>query len=197
MKKIILKTISAIIRSLLRIRGVKTGQGSLVLGWPHISFKGGKNSIIIGKNTTIHSWRKMNGVLTNRSTIVAGTRDARIEIGDGVGISGATIFATNCISIGKGTLIGADALILDSDMHFQDGTGQWRSLLYTEHPGSPVSIGQNCFIGARTIILKGVTIGDSCIIGAGSVVSKNVPDNHMAYGNPAVVVPRKATEQPQ
>lgn len=165
----------------------------MILGWPHISSKGGKNSIVIGKNVTIHSWRKMNGVLTNRSTIVAGTRHAHVKIGDGAGMSGATIFATTSVSIGEGTLIGADTLILDSDMHVQDDTGKWQSLLHAEHPGIPISIGKNCFIGARSMILKGVTIGDSCVIGAGSVIAKDVPDNHIAYGNPAVIVPRNTT----
>jgi acetyltransferase-like isoleucine patch superfamily enzyme len=41
------------------------------------------------------------------------------------------------------------------------------------------------FVGARAIILKGVTIGDRAVIGAGAVVSKDVPAGHIAAGNPA------------
>ena len=44
------------------------------------------------------------------------------------------------------------------------------------------------FIGARSIILKGVTIGDRAVIGAGSVVSKDVPADCIVAGNPAKVV---------
>ena len=53
---------------------------------------------------------------------------------------------------------------------------------------APVKIGSDCFIGAGSIILPGVTIGDNVIIGAGSVVTKSIPDNSIAVGNPARVI---------
>jgi len=52
----------------------------------------------------------------------------------------------------------------------------------------PVKIGENCFIGGRSMIMPGVEIGNNCIIGAGSIVTKSVPDNCIAAGNPAVVI---------
>lgn len=51
-----------------------------------------------------------------------------------------------------------------------------------------VKIGNNVFIGAKSIILKGNTIGNNVIIGAGSVVSNNIPDNVVAAGNPCRVI---------
>lgn len=51
-----------------------------------------------------------------------------------------------------------------------------------------VTIGNNVFIGANTIILPNVTIGDNVIIGAGSVVSKDIPSKSVAAGNPAQVI---------
>ena len=43
------------------------------------------------------------------------------------------------------------------------------------------------WIGGNVIILPGVTIGDNCTIGAGSVVTKDIPANSVAYGNPCKV----------
>jgi acetyltransferase-like isoleucine patch superfamily enzyme len=51
-----------------------------------------------------------------------------------------------------------------------------------------VIIGTNCYIGAGTIILPGVTIGDNSIIGAGAVVTKSIPPGSVAMGIPAKVV---------
>ena len=52
---------------------------------------------------------------------------------------------------------------------------------------SPVKIGNNVWIGGNVIILPGVTIGDNCTIGAGSIVTKDIPENSVAYGNPCKV----------
>lgn len=49
-------------------------------------------------------------------------------------------------------------------------------------------IGKNCYIGARAIIIGGITIGDNCKIGAGSVVVKSVPDNCTVVGIPAKII---------
>lgn len=49
-------------------------------------------------------------------------------------------------------------------------------------------IGENCFIGGRSLILPGVRIGNNCVIGAGSVITRDVPDNCIAAGNPARVI---------
>jgi acetyltransferase-like isoleucine patch superfamily enzyme len=49
-------------------------------------------------------------------------------------------------------------------------------------------VGDNCFIGARSIIMPGVTVGEGSIVGAGAVVTKDVPARSLVAGNPAVVV---------
>lgn len=53
---------------------------------------------------------------------------------------------------------------------------------------APVVIGSNVFIGFQSLILPGVSIGDNCIIGAGSIVTKDVPSNSIVAGNPARVI---------
>ena len=50
---------------------------------------------------------------------------------------------------------------------------------------SPVIIKDGAFIGAHSIILKGVIIGEKSIVGAGSVVTKSIPDGEIWAGNPA------------
>ena len=53
---------------------------------------------------------------------------------------------------------------------------------------APIVIGADTFIGARAIILKGVTIGPRSIVGAGAIVSRSVPEGSIVAGNPASVV---------
>lgn len=52
----------------------------------------------------------------------------------------------------------------------------------------PISIGNNVWIGASSVIIPGVTIGDNTVIGAGSVVTKDIPANVVAVGNPCRVI---------
>lgn len=54
--------------------------------------------------------------------------------------------------------------------------------------GGEIKIGNNCFIGLNTLILRNSTIGDNCIIGAGSVVCSTIPANSVAVGNPCKVI---------
>jgi acetyltransferase-like isoleucine patch superfamily enzyme len=49
-------------------------------------------------------------------------------------------------------------------------------------------VGENCFIGGRSMILPGVEIGDNSIVAAGAIVTKSVPPRSIVAGNPAVVV---------
>lgn len=51
-----------------------------------------------------------------------------------------------------------------------------------------VTIGNNVFVGAGSIILPNVTIGDDVIIGAGSIVANSVPSKTVCAGNPARVI---------
>jgi acetyltransferase-like isoleucine patch superfamily enzyme len=78
------------------------------------------------------------------------------------------------IHIGAETYIAFDAAILSHDT--------------TRRMYRHTRIGRRCFIGARSIILPGLTIGDECIIGSGSVVTKDIPPNSIVGGNPARVI---------
>jgi acetyltransferase-like isoleucine patch superfamily enzyme len=114
------------------------------------------------------------------------TPEARILLADHVGLSSATIVAGRSIEIGEQTLLGAGCMILDNDFHAPGTEFTW--LTEYSKNSKPIKIGRGCFIGARSIILKGVTLGDRVIIGAGSVVTKDIPAFSIAAGNPARVV---------
>jgi maltose O-acetyltransferase len=51
-----------------------------------------------------------------------------------------------------------------------------------------VTIGDNVFIGAESVVLPGVTIGSNVVIGANSTVTHDIPDNSVAVGSPARVI---------
>ncbi len=52
----------------------------------------------------------------------------------------------------------------------------------------PVHIGKNCWLGAGTIVLPGVSIGDNTVIGAGSIVTRDIPPDVVAAGNPCRIM---------
>jgi acetyltransferase-like isoleucine patch superfamily enzyme len=107
---------------------------------------------------------------------------AVIKIGNNVGVSGATISSSISIQIGNNVLIGSGALITDNDAHALNPELR-NNPEFIIH--KPIVIEDNCFIGARAIILKGVNIGTCSVVGAGSVVTKNVEPYSIVAGNPA------------
>lgn len=52
----------------------------------------------------------------------------------------------------------------------------------------PIKVGNNVWLGGNVTVLSGVSIGDNCVIGAGSVVTKDIPENSVAVGNPCKVI---------
>jgi acetyltransferase-like isoleucine patch superfamily enzyme len=81
--------------------------------------------------------------------------------------------------------IGGGVKIYDTDFHFPDAGIRSGNRDLPHKATAAVVVKDNAFIGAFSIILKGVTIGENSIIGAGSVVTKSVPDNQIWAGNPA------------
>lgn len=143
--------------------------------------------LVIGKNFVCHNTFSTNSIgLIQRCLFNISVSGSEIVIGDNVGISGSTITASTKISIGNNVRIGSGCLITDTDSHQL----YWEDRLLNRGSigEAPITIEDNVFIGARSIILKGVTIGFGSVIGAGSVVSKDIPANCIAAGNPAKIL---------
>lgn len=85
------------------------------------------------------------------------------------------------INIGKAVMFGPCVAIATVGHPIKP---DMRHYMYTD----PVTIGDNCWIGANVTICPGVTIGENTVIGAGSVVTKDIPSNVVAVGNPCKVL---------
>lgn len=121
-------------------------------------------------------------------TIIVARYGGRIEIGDGFGISGSTIYSTASITIGRNATIGANCKIIDNDFHPLDPEQRRLGLNRQHAKRAPVVIGDNCFLGMNATVLKGTRLGDNVVVGAGSVVCGTFPSNCIIAGNPARIV---------
>ncbi|MBC7981251.1 MAG: acyltransferase, partial [Armatimonadetes bacterium] len=92
------------------------------------------------------------------------------------------------INIGRHCNLGGNVRIFDHDFHALDADVRRGPRGCDDCATKPISIGDDVFIGAESIILKGVTIGHRAVIGAGSVVTRDIPDDSVAAGNPAVII---------
>lgn len=143
----------------------------------------GRGKITFGKNVKINSSRMSNPIGGDTRTVFFCAPGASILVGDSTGMSNCSIIAKKSVTIGNNVKIGGSVKIYDNDFHSLDA--RERNFGKDEPKCLPVVIGNGAFIGAFSIILKGVTVGENSIVGAGSVVTKNIPDNEIWAGNPA------------
>lgn len=136
-----------------------------------------------GNDITIYSKETINPIGGNR-TVFQTIGSGKIIIGDQVGMSHVILCSRSEIKIEDNVLLGAGVKIFDHDFH---------SINYEQRVENedidvktkPVLVKEGAFIGAYSIILKGVTVGRHSVIGAGAVVTKDIPDNEVWVGNPA------------
>jgi acetyltransferase-like isoleucine patch superfamily enzyme len=173
-----------------QFKGVEFKGRCDILGRPMISLaKGGR--IVVGDNVRIFSSVRGNPLgLAQPCALRAMAPGAQLVLGDGVGLSGTAICAGSSIEIGEQTILGASAMVMDHDFHVPCGEWGWADDCQSN--ARPIKIGRGVFVGARAIILKGVTIGDRAVIGAGAVLTKDVPPRHIAVGNPARIFEPKS-----
>jgi acetyltransferase-like isoleucine patch superfamily enzyme len=154
---------------------IRIGDGVIIDDNAMIDAKGESNTgITLGNN-----------VFIGRGTLVyCKNGDMRLE--DGVNVSSScTLFSSNDLTIGAGTVIGAYSYLLSGgEYDYQD-----RETAFTDQTGmetrGPLRVGANCWLGARVTILDAASVGDHCVIGAGAVVNRPLPPESLAAGVPA------------
>jgi|SRR5581483_4331888 len=175
-----------------RLKGVQLGQCVTFAGRPILSVAPQSN-FEIGDGVTLASATRANPLGCFQPCVLRTLAPgAKLRLGRNVGVSGAILCAGLRVEVGDGTLIGSGAMIIDNDFHVLGPNG-WHTEMRVN--ARPVVIGREVFIGARAIILKGVTIGDHAIVGAGAVVTTDVPARQIAAGNPARIFDNKQTSR--
>ena len=104
------------------------------------------------------------GVVLNGGVLLQSCEGAEISIGDNVVLSFRTLLITGGLEVG------------------------WESANYDTHQVKPITVKHGVWIGARAIILPGVTVGTGAIVAAGSVVTRDVEDHSIVAGVPARVI---------
>lgn len=139
-------------------------------------------------------------VVSNRGRLVIGDRVrlistvARVEISVAPGAQlvigertfinyGTSISALESVRIGPCCNIGTYCQIMDNDFHRLEPERRLE-----RPPSRPVELGTNVWLGARVIVLPGVTIGDHSVVAAGSVVTRDVPPRSLVAGAPARLI---------
>lgn len=109
-----------------------------------------------------------------------------IFIGNGcwVGIYAVLACGGAAITIGDHTLIGPNVTLVTGNHQFETDV----LIADQAYKQLPISIGSDCWIGANSVILAGVTIGDHSVVAAGAVVTKDVSPRTIVAGVPARVI---------
>lgn len=133
-----------------------------------------------GPGFRVHMSGKDSKIEIGKKTVTRAGMQLRVE-GGTLKIGNQCFFNTNMnitcvdeVTIGDYCQFANNIVIVDHDHDYKQG-------INPELVSSPIHIGNNVWVGANAVILRGVTIGDNSVIAAGSVVRKEVPANTVFY----------------
>jgi acetyltransferase-like isoleucine patch superfamily enzyme len=115
-------------------------------------------------------------------------KNGDIEIQSQANISSnCEVFSSNRVVIGRATMMAGYCYIM-SGGSYEYGNSHIDFVSQDGYSKGPTVIGKGCWIGARVVVLDGVSIGDRAVVGAGAVVTKPIPRDSLAVGIPAKVI---------
>jgi acetyltransferase-like isoleucine patch superfamily enzyme len=183
----------------LQILGVKMGKNAN-LGKGISVFKDDKSQISIedncnmGKNVSLYAIN--GGKIEVKNNVRIDHHTSLFSRRGNIFINEGSIISSNCginteessVKIGKDVLIAPGVDVMDRDHIFSN---KRLPIKFQGHISKPVEIGDNCWLGVKVTVLKGVKIGKGSLIGANSVVTKNIPPYSIAVGAPAKVIKKR------
>ena len=181
----------------LRWHGVETGFGFVTLhGYPVIHRSPG-STIKLGRGTVLTSRNGENKAGVWGPVVLSTlTAHARIELVGQNGVSGSAICAASRIFLGSHSIVGVGCRLYDTDFHPVNAALR-RTVTREDDPTirtAPITVGEDVWIGANSLVLKGVTIGDAAIVAAGAVVTREVGTGEVVGGNPAHLLRARPNE---
>lgn len=174
-----------VMRIWMKLMGVSCKENFKCKGW-FLILKSRGSKISIGEKFRVNSSPLSSLIGVYQRTIIIARKQGTIRIGNNTGVTGVTIHGSD-ITIGDNVMVGANTKIIDHDFHSVDYMER-RTDARDHEISRPIQIGDDCFIGCNSIILKGTHIGDRCIVGAGSVVHGVFENDCLIAGNPAKVI---------
>ena len=149
------------------------GKGSIVRRYTRVDVLP-FNKFVLGSKSVIEDFSTINNgvgdVFIGNNTLIG---MSNVLIGP-ITVGNNVIFAQNVVASG----LNHEYRDIAVPIHMQDVTTKM------------ITVGDDCWIAANSVITAGVTIGKHCVIAAGSVVTKDIPPYTVAGGNPAKPIKR-------